>query len=124
MVIIHAFVLEQIEHAVQFLPICGIMIFSVDILLVIRNGVKGMGFPFISMLSGIAEMLLRIGAIIMFTSRIGFRATAVAEIFAGTGALIINVVAFIVVYNREKATNKNNLDSLCHTAALKQHCDI
>ena len=115
---------EQIEHAVQFLPICGIMIFSVDILFVIRNGVQGMGFPFIPMLSGIAEMLLRIGAIIMLTGRIGFRATAVAEIFAWMGALIINVVAFMVVFNREKATNEKSLDSLCQTAVLKQHCDI
>ncbi len=92
---------EQIGHAVQFLPLCGIMIFAVDILFVVRNGVQGMGFPFVPMLSGIAEMLLRIGAIILLTDRIGFRATAMAEIFAWIGALIINTAAFIVVFNRE-----------------------
>lgn len=92
---------EQIGHAVQFLPLCGIMIFAVDILFVVRNGVQGMGFPFVPMLSGIAEMLLRIGAIILLTDRIGFRATAMAEIFAWIGALIINAAAFIVVFNRE-----------------------
>lgn len=92
---------EQISHAVQFLPLCGIMIFAVDILFVVRNGVQGMGFPFVPMLSGIAEMLLRIGAIILLTDRIGFRATAMAEIFAWIGALIINAAAFIVVFNRE-----------------------
>lgn len=104
---------EQIDHAVQFLPLCGIMIFSVDILFVIRNGVQGMGFPFIPMLSGIAEMLLRIGAIILLTDRIGFSATAMAEIFAWVGALIINTAAFIVVFHREKKANKI---SICKAA--------
>lgn len=101
---------EQIGHAVQFLPICGIMIFAVDILFVIRNGVQGMGFPFVPMLSGIAEMLLRIGAIILLTDLIGFRATAMAEIFAWIGALIINAAAFIVVFNREKAANAKDAE--------------
>lgn len=102
---------EQIDHAVQFLPMCGIMIFAVDILFVIRNGVQGMGFPFVPMLSGIAEMLLRIGAIILFTNRIGFRATALAEICAWIGALTINTVAFIVVFGREKAVNETGSDA-------------
>lgn len=99
---------EQIGHAVQFLPICGIMIFAVDILFVIRSGVQGMGFPFVPMLSGIAEMLLRIGAITLLTGQIGFRATAMAEISAWIGALIINAAAFIVVFNREKAANEKD----------------
>ena len=102
---------EQIDHAVQFLPMCGIMIFAVDILFVIRNGVQGMGFPFVPMLSGIAEMLLRIGAIILFTDRIGFRATALAEICAWIGALTINTAAFIVVFCREKAVNEKGSDT-------------
>lgn len=99
---------EQIGHAVQFLPLCGIMIFAVDILFVIRSGVQGMGFPFVPMLSGIAEMLLRIGAITLLTGQIGFRATAMAEISAWIGALIINAAAFIVVFNREKAANEKD----------------
>lgn len=99
---------EQIGHAVQFLPLCGIMIFAVDILFVIRSGVQGMGFPFMPMLSGIAEMLLRIGAITLLTGQIGFRATAMAEISAWIGALIINAAAFIVVFKREKAANEKD----------------
>ncbi len=104
---------EQIGHAVQFLPLCGIMIFAVDILFVIRSGVQGMGFPFMPMLSGIAEMLLRISAITLLTGQIGFRATAMAEIFAWIGALIINAVAFIVVFKREKAANEKAAEPYC-----------
>ncbi|MBP3271723.1 MAG: MATE family efflux transporter [Ruminococcus sp.] len=97
---------EQIALVAQFLPMCGIMIIAVDMLFVIRNGVQGMGFPFIPMLSGIAEMILRIGAIILLTGSMGFRATAVAEIFAWTGALAINTAAFIVVFSRERTVSK------------------
>ncbi|MBR6102433.1 MAG: MATE family efflux transporter [Ruminococcus sp.] len=94
---------EQIGYAVQFLPMCGKMIFAVDLLFVIRSGVQGMGFPFIPMLSGIAEMFLRTGAIMLLIGSYGFRATAAAEICAWVGALTINTAAFAVVYLRERA---------------------
>ena len=94
---------EQIGYAAQFLPICGVMMLAVDMLFVIRSAVQGMGFPFVPMLSGIAEMGLRIGAIVLLVESMGFRATAAAEVFAWVGALLINAAAFIVVYSREKS---------------------
>lgn len=94
---------KQISYAAEFLPVCGVMILAVDMLFVIRNGVQGMGFPFVPMLSGIAEMVLRIGAIVLLIDRMGFKATAAAEIFAWVGALLINTAAFIVIFAREKA---------------------
>ena len=96
---------RQIGYAAQFLPICGVMIIAVDMLFVIRNAVQGMGFPFVPMLSGIAEMVLRIGAIVFLVGRFGFRATAVAEVFAWTGALLINSAAFVYIFLRESAKN-------------------
>ena len=106
---------EQIGYAVQFLPMCGVMLFAVDLLFVIRNGVQGMGFPFVPMLSGIAEMILRTGAIILLIKPMGFRATAAAEIFAWTGALLINTLAYLAIFSRErrkysaKAEHSSNL---------------
>ena len=94
---------EQIDYAVQFLPMCGVMLFAVDLLFVIRNGVQGMGFPFVPMLSGIAEMILRTGAIILLIKPMGFRATAAAEIFAWTGALLINTLAYLAIFSRERS---------------------
>ncbi len=94
---------EQIGYAAQFLPMCGVMIIAVDMLFVIRSGVQGMGFPFVPMLSGIAEMFLRIGAIILLIDSFGFRATAAAEISAWVGALMINAAAFVVVFTRESS---------------------
>lgn len=92
---------EQIFYAAKFLPVCGVMLFAVDMLFVFRNAVQGMGFPLVPMISGIAEMVLRIGVISMFIGRIGFRATAYAEVCAWIGALILNAAAYIVIYSRE-----------------------
>ena len=109
---------KQISYAAEFLPVCGVMILAVDMLFVIRNGVQGMGFPFVPMLSGIAEMVLRIGAIVLLIDGLGFKATAFAEIFAWVGALLINTAAFIVIFTREKAkySDKKCISNLVHSA--------
>ncbi|MBR3630292.1 MAG: MATE family efflux transporter [Oscillospiraceae bacterium] len=92
---------EQIAHAAEFLPICGVMLFAVDMLFVVRSAVQGMGFPLVPMLSGILEMVLRIGTISLFIGQIGFRATAYAEACAWIGALLLNTVAYKCIFTRE-----------------------
>ena len=96
---------EQISYAAEFLPVCGVMIFAVDMLFVFRNAVQGMGFPMVPMISGIAEMVLRIGTISLFIGQTGFRATAYAEVCAWVGALILNAAAYRVIYARESRRN-------------------
>ncbi|MCR5824286.1 MAG: MATE family efflux transporter [Lachnospiraceae bacterium] len=84
---------EQISLACIFLPRCGIMLFIVDILFVVRSCVQGMAKPMLPMVSGILEMILRMVVISYFIGKIGFRATAYAEISAWIGALIVNAAA-------------------------------
>ncbi len=86
---------RPIQLAAMFLPICGFAIVAVDCLFVIRSGVQGMGYPFIPMLSGIVEMVIRVAVIVLLVGRIGFVATAIAEVGAWTGALVLNSVAFV-----------------------------
>lgn len=92
---------EPIAHAVQFLPVCGVMLFAVDMLFVYRNAVQGMGFPLVPMLSGILEMVLRIGTISLLIGEWGFRATAFAEVCAWSGALLMNLITFRYILSRE-----------------------
>ncbi len=87
---------EQIRLVCEFLPKCGVMILFVDVLFVVRNGVQGMGKPMIPMLSGILEMFLRIFAISFLIGRVGYSATAYAEISAWIGALSMNAFAFYI----------------------------
>ena len=89
---------EQISLAVMYLRKCGIMIFVVDFLFIFRSGCQGMGHPVVPMVSGIAEMVMRISIIVIFVSRIGFSATAYAEISAWIAALIINILSFRYYY--------------------------
>lgn len=91
---------ESIALACQFFKICGVTLIFVDFLFVFRGAVQGMGFPFIPMLSGLFEMVLRVTVIIGFSSRIGFVATAYAETSAWIGAFFVNAAAFVYYYRK------------------------
>lgn len=85
---------ESVRIACEFMPICGISIIAVDCLFVVRNAVQGMGDPVLPMWSGVLEMILRISAISLLIGTIGFKAAAIAEVCAWTGALTLNAFAF------------------------------
>ena len=104
---------EPIRIAGTYLPICGIFLFAVDFLFVFRNGCQGFGKPLVPMISGIAEMALRIGVIALFINVIGFRATAYAEASAWIGALILNMASF------EHTLNKSLETSVIHHKKLR-----
>ena len=104
---------EPVKIAGTYLPICGIFLFAVDFLFVFRNGCQGFGKPLVPMISGIAEMALRIGVIALFINVIGFRATAYAEASAWIGALILNMASF------EHTLNKSLRTSVIHHKKLR-----
>ncbi len=85
---------RPIGLAGQYFPVAGMMLICVDLLFVFRSAVQGMGYPMIPMLSGVAEMVLRIGIILLLMNRLGFVATALAEASAWVGALLINMAAY------------------------------
>ncbi|MCH5287701.1 MAG: MATE family efflux transporter [Christensenellaceae bacterium] len=92
---------ETMNLAVQYMRICGALLFLVNFLFVFRNGVQGLGYPVIPMCSGILEMVLRIPAIMILLPRIGFSAIAYAEIAAWIGSLTINAATYAVVIRRK-----------------------
>ena len=71
------------------------MLIFVDALFVVRNCVQGMGKPMLPMASGILEMVLRVFVISFFMGKVGFKATAYAEISAWVGALAVNAYALV-----------------------------
>ncbi|MBO7096548.1 MAG: MATE family efflux transporter [Lachnospiraceae bacterium] len=104
---------EQIRLACLFMPRCGFMLIFVDALFVVRNCVQGMGKPMLPMASGILEMVLRVFVISFFMGRIGFAATAYAEISAWVGALVVNAYALakylMPLLEQEGTERKENL---------------
>ncbi|SFW33832.1 MATE family efflux transporter [Ruminococcus flavefaciens] len=107
---------EPIAIAKTYLPICGIFLFAVDFLFIFRNGNQGFGKPMIPMISGIAEMALRIGVIALFIPVIGFRATAYAEASAWIGALLLNMTAFEHTLKKNMAAPQAKPEKLRHAA--------
>ncbi|MBQ8688196.1 MAG: MATE family efflux transporter [Ruminococcus sp.] len=87
---------EPITLAAHFLQICGSMFFTLNFLFVYRSTVQGMGKPLVPMCSGLLEMGLRILVIVLCLSRIGFKATAYAEVIAWTGAFVLNFAAYLM----------------------------
>lgn len=92
---------ESIALVVEFLPICGLMLWGVDSLFVFRNGCQGMGKPLIPMISGVAEMIMRIATIVLLVNVVGFRATAYAEVAAWLIAFAMNFTAFEINLRKE-----------------------
>ncbi len=86
---------EAISLTVRYLIPSGIMIFAVDYLFIFRSAVQGMGKPVIPMISGIAEMIIRVVVVFMLIESIGFMSTAYAQIAAWVGALIMNFSAYV-----------------------------
>jgi len=89
----------------QYLRICGVFLIFLNLLFVFRNAVLGMGYPFLPMISGILEMSLRIPVIMILLPRTGFRATGFAEVAAWTGAMTLNVTAFVVYFRKMGTEN-------------------
>lgn len=87
---------EPIVLAGDFLRICGSMFFTLNFLFIYRSTVQGMGKPLVPMCSGLLEMGLRILVIVLFLPRIGFPATAYAEVIAWIGALGLNYAAYLI----------------------------
>lgn len=91
---------EAIALVENYLPITGMALIFVDFLFVFRSAVQGMGFPLMPMCSGILEMVMRILAIAILMPAIGFQATALAEVAAWSGALLMNMITYYRIIGR------------------------
>ncbi len=104
---------ETISVAAEYLPICGVMLFLVDFLFVYRSAVQGMGYPLVPMLSGIAEMVMRILVVVLFVGSLGFSSAAYASVAAWLAALAMNMTAFyVVLHKKQRSKNTPSKDTI------------
>jgi Na+-driven multidrug efflux pump len=85
---------KTVALSAGYLRICGYGLILLNLLFLCRSAVQGMGMPFVPMLSGFAEMALRIMVIPFLLPMIGFRAAACAEVIAWSAALTMNLMAY------------------------------
>ena len=81
---------ENIDLAVGYLRICGMMMWSISFLFLTRDTLQGMGFTMIPMVSGFLELAARVIMVIWLAPKLGYTAIAMAEVSAWTWALLLN----------------------------------
>ena len=95
-----------IELSLDYLRICGIMGWSISLLFVVRNALQGMGFTVIPMISGFLELAARVVMILLFASRLGYPAVAVAETSAWFSAFVLNGIYLAIKLKKLKKMNE------------------
>lgn len=79
-----------IDISIDYLRVCGIMMWSISFLFLVRNTLQGMGSTFVPMLSGILELVARVVMIFALVKYFGFTAVAMAEASAWLAAFLLN----------------------------------
>lgn len=96
----------NIGLSVDYLRICGVMIWSVSLLFMVRGTCVGMGYTIIPMFSGFMELAARFLAVIVLAPRIGYYAIAIAEVSAWSSAFLLNLVYLIIKLRKLRKKEK------------------
>lgn len=83
---------ENIVLSVDYLQICGVMMWAISFLFLVRDTLQGMGFTIVPMLSGFLELITRVVVVAGFVSTWQFKGIAFAEVSAWATAFILNGV--------------------------------
>lgn len=89
-----------VSIAYQYLFIMGSMLFILYLLYMYRSAIQGMGDTVIPMLSGVAELIMRITAVVLLPCFIGQQGVFYAEIAAWIGADLILITAYYIKIHR------------------------
>ena len=85
-----------ISYTCIFLPLTGIALFPLGWLFVFRNACQGMGKTVLPMISGVVEVVMRVGVVQIAVPHFAFRGVAFAEISAWIGAGAMLMVTYLV----------------------------
>ena len=80
---------QALEYAMQFLRLMSVFLPILYILHIVRSSLQGLGDTIYPMLSGLAELLMRVGAALFLPALLGYEAVFVGEVLAWVGADVI-----------------------------------
>ena len=89
-----------VDIAYQYLSIMATFLAILYMLHVHRSGLMGMGDTVTPMISGIIEMVMRVGTVLLLPKLVGSFGVFFAEVTAWTGAAILLTVMFYVRLHR------------------------
>lgn len=89
-----------VEISVEYLRICGIMMWSIALLFLVRSTLQGMGFTVIPMVSGFLELAARVIMVLWLTEQFGYIAIVIAEVTAWLSAFLLNGAHLFIKMNK------------------------
>lgn len=89
-----------VEIAYQYLCVMAVFLAVLYMLHVHRSGLMGMGDTVTPMISGIIEMIMRVGTVLLLPKLVGNSGVFYAEVTAWTGAAILLVTMFYIRLRR------------------------
>ena len=95
---------EALEIAFRYLKIMSICLPVLYVLHIVRSTIQGMGNTVIPMISGISELVMRIGSAVLLPAIFGQNGILFAEITAWAGADIVLVPGYF--YGKKKTNQK------------------
>ena len=95
---------EALEIAFRYLKIMSICLPVLYVLHIVRSTIQGMGNTVIPMISGISELVMRIGSAVLLPAIFGQNGILFAEITAWAGADIVLVPGYF--YGNKKTNQK------------------
>lgn len=93
---------EVIAASKKYLDIVSIFFFVLGLLFIYRNALQGLGNAFVPLLSGVLELLMRVGVALTLSSYIGYTGICLASPIAWIAATILLIVAYYKNINNLK----------------------
>ena len=91
---------EVVDLAAQMLAINGATYWILGILFVLRGALQGLGHTLIPTVTGVIELVMRVGAAVVLGSIFGFIGVAASNPLAWLGAVVVLVPAYIHAHRR------------------------
>jgi len=91
---------EVVDMAAQMLAINGATYWILGILFVLRGALQGLGHTLIPTVTGVIELVMRVGAAVVLGSIFGFIGVAASNPLAWLGAVVVLVPAYLHAHRR------------------------
>ena len=91
---------EVVGLAAQMLAINGATYWILGILFVLRGALQGLGHTLIPTVTGVIELVMRVGAAVVLGAMFGFIGVAASNPLAWLGAVVVLVPAYVVAHRK------------------------
>ena len=89
---------DVVSYAHQMLIVNGCGYWALGVLFVLRGALQGLGHTLVPTVTGVIELVMRVGAAIVLGALIGFTGVALSNPLAWVGAIVLLVPAYITAH--------------------------